>query len=75
MNHVAERLTGWKLEEALGRLLHEVFNIVNGLTREHVESPVEKVLREGRVVGLANHTILVSRDGAERQIADSGAPR
>jgi PAS domain S-box-containing protein len=74
MNPVAERLTGWTLAEARGRSLSEVFHIVNELTRETVESPVEKVLREGGVVGLANHTVLVRRDGSETPIEDSGAP-
>jgi PAS domain S-box-containing protein len=74
MNHVAERLTGWKFEEAVGQPLPEVFKIVNGNTRKEVENPVDKVLREGKVVGLANHTVLISRDGTEYQIADSGAP-
>jgi PAS domain S-box-containing protein len=74
MNPVAERLTGWSLEEAEGRPLGEVFRIVNELTRAVVESPVEKVLREGQVVGLANHTVLLARDGREVPIDDSGAP-
>jgi PAS domain S-box-containing protein len=74
MNVVAEALTGWKAEEALGLPLHEVFHIVNEETRQPVESPVDRVLREGVVVGLANHTALVARDLSERPIADSGAP-
>lgn len=74
MNPVAEQLTGWKEPEAIGRSLNEVFRIVNEDTRETVESPVERVLRDGRIVGLANHTILIARDGTERAIADSGAP-
>jgi PAS domain S-box-containing protein len=74
MNAVAERLTAWPLEEARGRSLAEVFRIVNEQTRAVVESPAEKVLREGRVVGLANHTVLVARDGAEVPIEDSAAP-
>jgi PAS domain S-box-containing protein len=74
MNPVAERLTGWPLAEARGRALAGIFHIVNEETRLEVESPVEKVLREGRVVGLANHTILVARGGAEIPIDDSGAP-
>ncbi|HYY98879.1 MAG TPA: PAS domain S-box protein, partial [Pyrinomonadaceae bacterium] len=74
MNPVAERLTGWSLAEAEGRALPEVFPIVNEHTREAVESPVEKVLREGGVVGLANHTVLAARDGREIPIDDSGAP-
>src|SRR3989440_7954005 len=74
MNAVAERLTSWPLEDALSRPLAEVFHIVNEETRREVESPVEKVLREGYVVGLANHTVLVARDGSETPIDDSGAP-
>ena len=74
MNKVAEALTGWPLEEALGRPLGEVFYIIHEKTRERCESPAEKVLETGTVVALANHTALVARDGAERIIADSGAP-
>jgi PAS domain S-box-containing protein len=74
MNAVAEKLTGWPLSEAQGRDLEEVFNIVNEMTREKPESPVAKVVRMGQVVGLANHTALISRDGTEYPIEDSGAP-
>ncbi|HYE14235.1 MAG TPA: PAS domain S-box protein [Pyrinomonadaceae bacterium] len=74
MNDVAARLTGWPFEGAEGRPVTEVFRIVNESTREPVESPVEKVLREGAVVGLANHTVLIARDGRETPIDDSGAP-
>ncbi len=74
MNPVAEKLTGWKREEATGKPLSEVFDIVNSRTRQPLENPGEKVLREGKVVGLANHSMLISRDGNEYQIADSGAP-
>lgn len=74
MNTVAETLTGWPRGEALGRLLPEVFVIVNETTRLPVESPVDKVLTKGVTVGLANHTILVSRDGTEHPIDDSAAP-
>jgi len=74
MNPVAEKLTGWTADEAQGLPLSEVFQIYNEYTRQQLESPVERVLREGRVVGLANHTILIARDGVERVIADSGAP-
>ena len=74
MNAVAERLTGWRMLEARGRSLAEVLNIVNEQTRATVESPVVKVLREGRIVGLANQTILIARDGTETPIDDSGAP-
>jgi len=74
MNNVAETLTGWTLKEAAGKPLTKVFKVINELTREHLENPVEKVLSTGDVIELANHTLLLSRDGAERVIADSGAP-
>ncbi|MGA2109550.1 MAG: PAS domain S-box protein [Syntrophorhabdales bacterium] len=74
MNPVAEGLTGWALRDALMKPATEIFDIVNEQTRRAVESPVAKVLREGTVVGLANHTILVRKDGAEVPIDDSGAP-
>src|ERR1044072_8802158 len=74
MNPVAERLTGWPLAEAEGRPLGGIFKIVNEVTRATVESPVDKALREGEVVGLANHTVLLARDGSEVPIDDSGAP-
>jgi PAS domain S-box-containing protein len=73
-NPVAEGLTGWKQEEVLGRVLADVFNIVNQGNREKLENPVDRVLRSGSMVGLANHTLLISKDGSERVIADSGAP-
>ena len=74
MNPVAERLTGWPAHEAAGRPIGEVFHIVNQHTRERAQNPVDKVLESGAVAGLANHTVLVSRDGREYIIADSGAP-
>jgi len=74
MNPVAERLTGWSEAEGIGRPLPTVFHIINETTREPVENPVDMVLRRGTVVGLANHTLLVARDGTEIPIADSGAP-
>ena len=74
LNHVAESLTGWTGAEASGRPLGEVFRIINEASRLPVESPVEKVLAEGQVVGLANHTLLIARDDAERPIDDSAAP-
>jgi PAS domain S-box-containing protein len=74
MNPVAEHLTGWTAAEAKGHKLNEVFQILNEDTRGSVENPVDRVLRDGVVVGLANHTVLVSRDGTERAIADTGAP-
>lgn len=74
LNPVAEQLTGWSDGEARGKKLQEIFHIVNEETREEVENPVTRVLREGVVVGLANHTLLISKDGREIPIADSGAP-
>jgi PAS domain S-box-containing protein len=74
MNGVAERLTGFREAEAHGRPLAEVFAIFSESTREPAESPVTKVLREGSVVGLANHTILRAKSGVEIPIDDSGAP-
>ncbi len=74
VNPVAETLTGWTIDDARGKPLDEIFRIVNEDTRQPVESPVARVLREGLVVNLANHTMLVARDGTERPIADSGAP-
>ena len=74
MNEVAEKLTGWKVDEAQGRPLSEVLRIVNAHTRGACENPVERVIHDGEVVGLANHTVLVSADGSEYQIADSAAP-
>jgi PAS domain S-box-containing protein len=74
MNPVAEQLTGWPEAEAQGQPLEDVFRIIHEETRVAAESPVQHVLREGTVVGLANHTLLVARDGTERPIADSGAP-
>ncbi len=74
MNHVAEKLTGWNEPEARGRALSEVFRIINEKTRRTVENPAEKVLQKGVIVGLANHTLLISKDGHELPIADSGAP-
>ena len=73
LNPVAESLTGWALAEAQGVELDRVFHIVNAHTREPAESPVRRVLREGRVAGLANHTALIGRDGTERAIDDSAA--
>lgn len=74
MNPVAERLTGWTEAEARGRPLDDVFAIINEHSRDKAENPAQKVLGEGRIVGLANHTLLLSRDGTEYPIADSGAP-
>ena len=74
LNPVAEMLTGWPEAEALGKPLEEVFRIVNEETRQPVKNPLHRVLREGIVVGLANHTLLIRRNGDEIPIADSGAP-
>lgn len=74
MNRVSEQLTGWTLEEARGRPVQEVLKIINEQTRAPAEDPIEKVLRTGKVQGLADHTLLVARDGAEHPIADSAAP-
>jgi PAS domain S-box-containing protein len=74
LNPVAEALTGWPQAEATGRSMSEVFPIINESSRRPVEDPVEKVLREGSVVGLANHTLLIRRDGHETPIDDSAAP-
>jgi len=74
MNRVAEALTGWNETEAHGAPVERVFRIVNEQTRLPVKSPIAEVLEKGLIVGLANHTLLVSRDGKEIPIADSGAP-
>ena len=74
LNPVAASLTGWSLADASGKSLTDVFNIVNADTRKQVESPTVRALREGVVVGLANHTLLISKDGTERPIDDSAAP-
>jgi PAS domain S-box-containing protein len=73
LNPVAQALTGWS-GEALGQPIDTVFRIVNEGTRETVESPVSKVIRLGTIVGLANHTVLIAKDGSELPIDDSGAP-
>jgi len=74
MNLVAEQLTGWQLNDARGKYLNEVFKIVNANTRQPVKNPIEKVLETGRIVGLANHTLLISKDDTEYLIVDSAAP-
>lgn len=74
MNEVAQSLTGWGEGEAAGRPLPEVFRIVNEFSRAAVDNPVTRVLKEGVVVGLANHTLLLAKDGREIPIDDSGAP-
>jgi PAS domain S-box-containing protein len=74
MNVVAEQLTGWSEADARGVPCADVFRISNQETGLPVESPVDRVLREGVIAGLANHTVLTARDGTQRPIDDSGAP-
>src|SRR5262249_7074718 len=74
LNAVAESLTGWSEEEARGQPLDRVFQIVNETTRHPVENPATRALREGVVVGLANHTVLLKKEGGELSIDDSAAP-
>jgi PAS domain S-box-containing protein len=74
INAEAERLTGWSVPDALGKPLKIVFRIINEESRRPVDDPVERVFQERRVVGLANHTLLISKDGRETPIEDSAAP-
>jgi PAS domain S-box-containing protein len=74
LNPIAEILTGWKSGDAEGQPLRAVFRIINEDTRQPAENPIDKVLETGKVVGLANHTALISRDGTEVSIEDSAAP-
>jgi PAS domain S-box-containing protein len=74
LNKVAEDLTGWTNEEAQGKPSSEIFNIINEKTGQKCVSPIQRVLQLGRIVGLANHTALIAKDGTSRSIADSGAP-
>ena len=74
LNEIAESLTGWSHNDALGQPLEHVFKIVNESTRLPVENPATKALRDGIVVGLANHTVLIKKDGSECPIDDSAAP-
>jgi PAS domain S-box-containing protein len=74
LNPVAQSLTGWTPEEAAGQPLDSVFRIINEKSRQSVESPTVRALREGVVVGLANHSLLIAKDGTERPIDYSAAP-
>lgn len=74
INAVGEELTGWKEPEALGQPIEVVFNIISEYTRKTVSNPVKEVFSKGKIVGLANHTLLISKNGKETPIADSGAP-
>lgn len=74
INPVAVKLTGWSESEAVGTPIQKVFRIVNETTRKIVENPLDKAIETGTVVGLANHTVLIAKDGSEMPIDDSGAP-
>jgi PAS domain S-box-containing protein len=74
LNAVAESLTGWRNRDAAGQPLDAVFHIINEQTRKPVENPAKRALKEGVIVGLANHTVLIANDGTERTIDDSAAP-
>lgn len=74
MNPVAESVTGWNEKDAIEKPLKDVFNIFNEETGKQAEVPIERIIREGIVVGLANHTLLIAKDGTKRSIDDSGAP-
>ncbi|WP_347986623.1 EAL domain-containing protein [Methylomonas sp. AM2-LC] len=74
MNEIAQKLTGWRQVDAVGEPLERVFNIINAHTRQVADNPVKRVLSTGQIIGLANHTVLINRNGNEYQIADSAAP-
>lgn len=74
MNPIAEKLTGWTFKDAVTLSLEKVFHIINRDSNKKVESPVKKVIKSGRIIGLANHTILISKDNNRYHISDSGAP-
>ncbi len=74
INPVAQTLTGWNQKDAIGKSLKDVFNIINEKTGKPVDNPVSRIIQEGVVVGLANHTVLIAKDGTKRPIDDSGAP-
>ncbi len=74
INPKAEHLTGWRAADAIGKPLVQIFHIISSKTREKSLDPVSHVIQTGMVVGLANHTVLISKDGTERQISDSAAP-
>jgi two-component system CheB/CheR fusion protein len=74
LNSIAEQMTGWQNSEAQGLPLETVFRIVREDSRKPVENPATRALRDGKIVGLANHTVLIARDGSERSIDDSAAP-
>jgi PAS domain S-box-containing protein len=74
INKITEQLTGWSQQEAVGRPVQDVFNIINEKTGKPCDNPVAKVLASGKIVGLANHTALIAKDGSQYSIEDSGAP-
>src|SRR5688572_17181153 len=74
MNPIAETVTGWKRDEAFGLHVSEVFRIVDETTRRPAQIPVDQVLENGKIVALANHTVLIAKDGRETAIEDSAAP-
>ncbi len=74
MNPIAEELTGWNFVEANGKELLEVFNIISSKSRTRIQNPVEQVLATGNIIGLANHTLLIAKNGQESPISDSGSP-
>ncbi len=74
LNPVAEQMTGWTQMEAFEKPVGAIFRIINEQTRQRAENPIDRVMREGVVLGLANHTLLIAKDGTERPIDDSGAP-
>ena len=74
VNEVAQGLLGWSQEEARGKFFEEVVHLVSAITRKKCEDPVQHVIDTGKIIGLANHTILIAKDGTERHIADSAAP-
>ena len=74
INHVAENLTGWNKTDAINKPLGDVFKIINSKTRNTLENPVAKVLKNGQIIGLTDPSLLISKDGSEYQIADSASP-
>jgi len=74
INETAKNLTDWYADSALGVHFDKVFNIINEFTKEKSASPIQKVIDTGKIVGLANHTILISKNGIARPVADSAAP-
>jgi diguanylate cyclase (GGDEF)-like protein/PAS domain S-box-containing protein len=74
LNTIAEELTGWRIDEAKAKDIREIFNIVNSKTGKKLKTPIEKILKHGRIEGLGNHTKLIAKDGKEYHIEDSAAP-